>query len=87
MKYVTVGRFGSTVARVNGLNIPVWATKVYEARSRRRDGLVSLRLVETTEDTAAGFAPSLAHTQRARTHAADIGAVYLDGARQGMVVE
>ncbi len=51
MRIVTAGRYGSQVwAAVRGgvtLHGPLFAVKVYEARPRTKDGIVTWRLVRT----------------------------------------
>ncbi len=54
----TVGRLGAAQAQVRNMTFPIWTGKVYVARKRQRDGVLTWRLDYTFGGSRSGRAPS-----------------------------
>jgi len=59
MRIITVGRNGARMARTpSGFSFPVWSVKLYEARARQSDGVLTYRLRDVLSCSVSGRAPS-----------------------------
>jgi len=89
---VTVARDGQRCANVRRggvrLSFPVWIIAVYEARPRKRDGVVTWRRVESYgPSVACARGPSSALVERAVAFALDTGLPFAACVRHGDVVQ
>ena len=89
---VTVARDGARCANIKRggvrLSFPVWTVAVYEARARKRDGVVTWRRVESYgPSVACARGPSDALVERARSFALDTGLPFARKVRHGDVVQ